>query len=88
MLQTDVFLQVVALDEELLKTKSRKKREKERDRRETGTSVFPKLFKLADHTILQNILADQKIFQNQFCGPLVRNFVQKLPVSCSNSSKI
>jgi hypothetical protein len=37
MLQTDVFLQVVALDEELLKTKSRKKREKERDRRQTGT---------------------------------------------------
>jgi hypothetical protein len=33
MLQTDVFLQVVALDEELLKTKSRKKR----DRRQTGT---------------------------------------------------
>ena len=51
-------------------------------------SVFPKLFKLADHTILQNILADQKIFQNQFCGPLVRNFVQKLPVLCSNISKI
>jgi hypothetical protein len=51
-------------------------------------SVFPKLFKLADHTILQNILADQKIFQNQFRGPLDRNFVQKLPVLCSNISKI
>ncbi len=35
----------------------------------TSKAAFPKLLNLEDHTTLQNILADQKIFRKQSCRP-------------------